>query len=77
VHIAVGTGLDGIKHVWASMVEIAEAELAFPAELRKIIYTTSAIESLNYQLRRTIENRGHFPGDHVARGATAGPPGHV
>jgi len=37
--------------------------LAFPPELRKIIYTTNAIESLNYQLRKIIKNRGHFPND--------------
>jgi putative transposase len=37
--------------------------LAFPAEVRKIIYTTNAIESLNYQLRKIIKNRGHFPTD--------------
>jgi hypothetical protein len=34
--------------------------LAFPPEFRKIIYTTSAIESLNYQLRKIIKNRGTF-----------------
>jgi putative transposase len=33
------------------------------AELRRIIYTTNAIESLNYQLRKIIKNRGHFPTD--------------
>ncbi|MFI6267260.1 transposase, partial [Micromonospora sp. NPDC051006] len=37
--------------------------LAFPPELRKIIYTTNAIESLNFQLRKIIKNRGHFPTD--------------
>jgi putative transposase len=37
--------------------------LAFPAELRRVIYTTNAIESLNYQLRKIIKNRGHFPND--------------
>jgi putative transposase len=37
--------------------------LAFPPEVRKIIYTTNAIESLNYQLRKIIKNRGHFPND--------------
>ena len=37
--------------------------LAFPPELRRIIYTTNAIESLNYQLRKIIKNRGHFPND--------------
>src|SRR4249919_2212169 len=37
--------------------------LAFPEELRRIIYTTNAAESLNYQLRKIIKNRGHFPND--------------
>jgi putative transposase len=37
--------------------------LEFPPELRKIIYTTNSIESLNYQLRKIIKNRGHFPSD--------------
>jgi transposase-like protein len=37
--------------------------LAFPSELRRVIYTTNAIESLNYQLRKIIKNRGHFPND--------------
>jgi transposase-like protein len=37
--------------------------LSFPPELRKVIYTTNAIESLNYQLRKIIKNRGHFPSE--------------
>ena len=37
--------------------------MAFPPELRRVIYTTNAIESLNYQLRKIIKNRGHFPND--------------
>jgi putative transposase len=37
--------------------------LAFPPAVRKIIYTTNSIESLNYQLRKIIKNRGHFPND--------------
>lgn len=40
--------------------------LAFPPELRRVIYTTNAIESLNYQLRKIIKNRGHFPSDQAA-----------
>ena len=40
--------------------------LAFPPELRRIIYTTNSIESLNYQLRKIIKNRGHFPTDDAA-----------
>src|SRR6218665_4052453 len=37
--------------------------LAFPPQLRRVIYTTNAIESLNFQLRKIIKNRGHFPND--------------
>ena len=37
--------------------------LAFPDQVRRIIYTTNAAESLNYQLRKIIKNRGHFPTD--------------
>jgi len=37
--------------------------LAFPPELRRVIYTTNSIESLNFQLRKIIKNRGHFPSD--------------
>ena len=37
--------------------------LSFPPDVRRVIYTTNAIESLNYQLRKVTKNRGHFPGD--------------
>src|SRR4051794_7211150 len=37
--------------------------LAFPPALRRVIYTTNSIESLNYQLRKVTRNRGHFPND--------------
>ena len=39
--------------------------LAFPPELRRVIYTTNSIESLNHQLRKVTRNRGHFPNDHA------------
>ena len=39
---------------------------AFPAEVRKLIYTTNAIESLNAKLRRAVRTRGHFPHDDAA-----------
>ena len=48
---------------WTSAWERFIPFLAFPPEVRKIIYTTNAIESLNYQLRKIIKNRGHFPND--------------
>ena len=34
-----------------------------PVEIRRILYTTNAIESLNMQLRKVIKTRGHFPND--------------
>jgi putative transposase len=37
--------------------------LAYPLEIRRILYTTNAIESLNFQLRRVLRPRGHFPSD--------------
>jgi len=37
--------------------------LAYPNEIRKIIYTTNAIESLHMQLRKVLKTRGHFPSD--------------
>jgi transposase-like protein len=40
--------------------------LAFPPELRRVIYTTNSIESLNFQLRKVTKNRGHFPNDMAA-----------
>jgi putative transposase len=40
--------------------------LAFGPALRKVIYTTNSIESLNFQLRKIIKNRGHFPNDAAA-----------
>jgi putative transposase len=35
--------------------------LDYPIELREIVYTTNAIESVNFQLRKITKNRGHFP----------------
>jgi putative transposase len=40
--------------------------LEFDTAIRKVIYTTNAIESTNYQLRKIIKNRGHFPDDDAA-----------
>ena len=48
---------------WESAWERFIPFLAFPPELRRVIYTTNSIESLNYQLRKIIKNRGHFPID--------------
>jgi putative transposase len=39
---------------------------AFPPEIRRVIYTTNAIESINARLRKIIKTRGHFPTDDAA-----------
>lgn len=39
---------------------------AFPPDVRRVIYTTNAIESLHMQLRKIIKTRGHFPSDEAA-----------
>jgi putative transposase len=49
--------------VWRDAWERFIPFLEFPPALRRIIYTTNSIESLNYQLRKIIKNRGHFPSD--------------
>jgi len=38
----------------------------FPPEIRRVIYTTNAIESVNARLRKIIKTRGHFPTDDAA-----------
>jgi transposase-like protein len=40
--------------------------LSYPMEIRRVIYTTNAIESLHMQLRKVLKNRGHFPNDESA-----------
>jgi putative transposase len=40
--------------------------LAYPQEIRRVIYTTNAIESVNRGLRKIIKNRGSFPNDEAA-----------
>ncbi len=49
--------------VWERAWDRFTPFLAFPPTVRKVIYTTNSIESLNYQLRKIIKNRGHFPSD--------------
>jgi putative transposase len=52
--------------VWQRAWERFTPFLAFPPAVRRVIYTTNSIESLNYQLRKIIKNRGHFPNDDAA-----------
>jgi putative transposase len=47
---------------WAAVIPF----FAFPADVRRIVYTTNAIEALNAKLRRAVRTRGHFPSDDAA-----------
>jgi putative transposase len=49
--------------VWEQAWDAFIPFLAFSPAVRKLLYTTNAIESLNYQLRKVTKARGHFPGD--------------
>lgn len=39
---------------------------AFPPAIRRVIYTTNALESVNARVRKIIKTRGHFPNDEAA-----------
>ena len=50
------------RRVWDKVIPF----FAFPPEVRRVIYTTNAIESVNARLRKIIKTRGHFPSDDAA-----------
>jgi putative transposase len=56
-----------ITKSWQDAWEQVIPFLAFPAEVRRVIYTTNAIEALNRQLRKAIKTKGHFPNEEAAR----------
>lgn len=47
------------RRTWGEVIPF----YAFPGEVRRILYTTNAIEALNATLRRAVRARGHFPTD--------------
>jgi putative transposase len=56
-----------ITQAWLNAWEHVIPFLAFPAEVRRVIYTTNAIEALNRQLRKAIKTKGSFPTEDAAR----------
>ena len=58
-----GDQYPAVVQLWRANWERFTPFLAFDTSIRKIIYTTNAIESLNYQLRKVTKTRGHFPTD--------------
>ncbi len=59
----VGRQYPAIKRQWEAAWEQVTPFFAFPPEVRKVLYTTNMIESINYQLRKISKTRGHFPTD--------------
>jgi len=55
-----------IGQIWRRQWEQVVPFFAFAPAVRKIIYTTNAIEALNAKLRRAVRARGHFPSDEAA-----------
>jgi putative transposase len=56
-----------ITQTWLNAWENVTPFLAFPEEVRRVIYTTNAIEALNRQLRKAIKTKGSFPTEDAAR----------
>jgi putative transposase len=56
-----------IARSWRESWEQVIPFLAFPPDVRRIIYTTNSIEALHRQVRKTIKTRGHFPTEDAAR----------
>jgi putative transposase len=55
------------RRAWTEVVPF----YAFPGEVRRILYTTNAIEALNSKLRRAVRARGHFPSDEAATNSSS------
>ena len=61
-----GKKYPAIAPIWRRQWDQVIPFFAFPEEVRRIIYTTNAIESLHSTLRTAIRSRGHFPNDEAA-----------
>lgn len=55
-----------ISQIWRRNWDQVTPFFAYPAEIRKVIYTTNAVESLNMSLRKVIKTRGSFPNEEAA-----------
>jgi putative transposase len=55
-----------VSQIWRRNWDRITPFFAYPAEIRRVIYTTNAIESLNMSLRKIIKTRGSFPNDEAA-----------
>lgn len=55
-----------ISQIWRRNWDQVSPFFAYPTEIRKVIYTTNAVESLNMSLRKVIKTRGSFPNEEAA-----------
>ena len=55
-----------VGQIWRRNWERITPFFAYPADIRKVIYTTNAIESLNMSMRKIIKTRGSFPTEEAA-----------
>ena len=62
-----GSRLPVIGQAWRDNWEYVIPFLAFEPEVRRVIYTTNAIEALNRQLRKAVKTKGHFPTEDAVR----------
>jgi putative transposase len=62
-----GGRLPVITQAWRDSWEYVIPFLAFEPEVRRVIYTTNAIEALNRQLRKAVKTKGHFPTEDAVR----------
>jgi putative transposase len=62
-----GQQIPVIGQAWRSAWEHVTPFMAFPPDVRRVIYTTNAIEALNRQLRKAVKTKGHFPTEDAAR----------
>ncbi|WFT90973.1 IS256 family transposase [Rhizobium leguminosarum] len=61
-----GRKFPAVAQIWRRAWQEVIPFFAFPKDVRRIIYTTNAIEALNSKLRRAVRARGHFPSDEAA-----------
>ncbi|MET8208867.1 transposase, partial [Streptomyces sp. NPDC005373] len=61
-----GQRYPAVVRTWRAAWNEFTPYLAFPPEIRKVVYSTNLIESINARLRKTTRNRGHFPSEQAA-----------
>ena len=62
-----GAQLPPVVRAWRENWEYVIPFMAFPPDVRRVVYTTNPIEALNRQLRKAIKTKGHFPSEEAAK----------